>query len=54
MLYQKIIEKMSDEDQYYNLDELKHARKLSYGQRMEMLERINEFLMKAMPEKASG
>ena len=52
MLYQKIIEKLNDEGDYYNLDDLKYAQKLSYGQRMEMLEKINEFLMKAMPERS--
>lgn len=52
MLYKKIIEKMNDDSGYYNLDDLKYAQKLSYGQRMEMLEKINEFLMKTMPEKS--
>jgi hypothetical protein len=44
--------KINKDDQYYNLDDLRSAQKLSYGQRMEMLERINEFLTKTMPEKS--
>ncbi|MDQ7797786.1 MAG: hypothetical protein RDU76_02425 [Candidatus Edwardsbacteria bacterium] len=44
--------KINKDDQYYNLDDLRSAQKLSYGQRMEMLEKINEFLMKTMPEKS--
>ncbi|MBI4727171.1 hypothetical protein HY768_08130 [candidate division TA06 bacterium] len=43
--------KINKDDDYYNLDDLKRAQKLSYGQRMEMLEKINEFLMKTMSEK---
>ncbi len=42
----------NEENEYYNLDDLKRAQKLTYGQRMEMLEKINEFLMKAMPERS--
>ena len=44
--------KINKDDQYYNLDDLRSAQKLSYGQRMEMLEKINEFLMKTMSEKS--
>ncbi|HAD81440.1 MAG: hypothetical protein A2509_00305 [Candidatus Edwardsbacteria bacterium RIFOXYD12_FULL_50_11] len=44
--------KINKDDQYYNLDDLRSAQKLTYGQRMEMLEKINEFLMKTMPEKS--
>lgn len=43
---------INEENEYYNLEDLKRAQKLTYGQRMEMLEKINEFLMKAMPEKS--
>ena len=43
---------IKEENEYYNLDDLKRAQKLTYGQRMEMLEKINEFLMKAMPERS--
>lgn len=39
------------ESGYYNLEDLKYAQKLSYAQRMEMLEQLNEFLMRAMPER---
>ena len=42
---------IKEESGYYNLDDLKYAQKLSYGQRMELLDRINEFLMKTMPQK---
>ncbi len=38
--------------EYFSLDDLKKAQKLSYGQRMDMLERINEFLSKAMPKRS--
>jgi hypothetical protein len=44
--------KINKDDQYYNLDDLRSAQKLTYRQRMEMLEKINEFLMKTMPEKS--
>lgn len=44
--------KINKDDQYYNIDDLRSAQKLSYSQRMEMLEKINEFLMKTMPEKS--
>ena len=43
---------INEESGYYNLEDLKYAQKLSYGQRMEMLEKINEFLMKTMPERS--
>lgn len=43
---------INEENEYYNLDDLKRAQKLTYGQRMEMLEKINEFLMKTMPERS--
>lgn len=43
---------INEEGEYYNLEDLKYAQKLSYSQRMEMLEKINEFLMKAMPERS--
>ena len=43
---------INEENEYYNLDDLKRAQKLSYDQRMEMLEKINEFLMKTMPERS--
>jgi hypothetical protein len=43
---------IKEESGYYNLDDLKRAQKLSYGQRMEMLEKINEFLMKTMSRKS--
>ena len=58
MLYQKIIEKINEdaveylENGYFDIDDLKYAQKLTYGQRMEMLEKINEFLIKTMPEKS--
>lgn len=38
--------------EYFSLDDLKKAQKLSYRQRMEMLERINEFLSKTMPKRS--
>ena len=41
-----------NEGEYYNIDDLKFAQKLSYGQRMELLKKINEFLMKTMPQKS--
>jgi hypothetical protein len=44
--------KINKDDKYYNLDDLRSAQKLTYRQRMEMLEKINEFLMKTMPEKS--
>lgn len=44
--------KINKDDEYYNLDDLRSAQKLSYGQRMDLLEKINEFLMKTMPEKS--
>lgn len=43
--------KADKDDGYFDLEDLKRAQKLSYGQRMEQLERINEFLSKTMPEK---
>jgi hypothetical protein len=47
-----MVNKIGAEDEYYNIDDLKYAQKLSYGQRMELLEKINEFLMQAMPQKS--
>ncbi len=44
--------KTSKDSDYFSLDDLKRAQKLSYGQRMEMLERINEFLSKTMPKRS--
>lgn len=44
--------KINKNDEYYNIDDLKYAQKLSYGQRMDLLEKINEFLTKTMPEKS--
>jgi len=44
--------KADKDDGYFDLEDLKRAQKLSYGQRMEQLERINEFLTKTMPEKS--
>lgn len=39
-------------DGYYDLEDLKRAQKLSYGQRMERLEQINKFLSNTMPSKS--
>jgi|GEM_PF-1513760 hypothetical protein len=55
MLYQKITKRIAAEGIKYlekgdfDLNDLIYAQKLSYGQRMELLEQINEFLVKTMP-----
>lgn len=45
-------DRISQEDGWNSLDDLKRAQRLTYGQRLEMLEMINEFLIKAMPERS--
>ncbi|HDP70238.1 MAG TPA: hypothetical protein ENN38_05475 [Actinobacteria bacterium] len=39
------------DDEYFNIDDLKAAQKLSYGERLKLLEDINEFLMKTMSKE---
>ena len=40
------------DDEYFNIDDLKTAQKLSYGERLKLLEDINEFLMKTMSKES--
>jgi hypothetical protein len=41
-----------EESGYYDIDDLICAQRLSYGERMELLDRINEFLMRTMPQRS--
>ena len=43
---------INDEGGYYDIADLTYAQKLSYSERMELLEKLNEFLMKTMPKKS--
>jgi len=38
-------------DEFFNIDDLKNAQKLTYSERLKILEEINEFIMIAMPEE---
>ncbi len=38
-------------DEFFNIDDLKNAQKLTYSERLKILEEINEFIMIAMPKE---
>jgi len=43
---------MKMDNEYFDLEDLKNAQKLSYKKRMQLLEDLNNFILKAMPEDA--